>query len=622
MTLLPFGQGLIASVIAAFTFASWIAIGSIFLAKKTNDDGIAGADAILVGSGITAFALAVFSAARLVTAGVVIVNAAGLVLLIARRERVKAYLRMIAEPYREAIRTPAITIGAAAVGLALWVTAISPPRNADAMRYHLAHIRQIVSDGGWSPIADYHYALPFGWSLSYLPFELLNVPQGAQLMGLGLFVIFVSSFVRALRRLAIPSSGILAGIVIISHPASLRLFTEASSDAYALFIILVLVLILSRAARLKSGDAAMLGFAALIGLQSRYQLGAAAVAALVVFVVRDRNNPGLKGKAIAAGTGAIAALILASPFYVANHVQFRNPVWPLFIDLGPGSTYADAVANTYSRSLTGSYTISGFLHSLIGLATTAFIFPLGFVLPAIIIGCLFLRRSASRLAGFFGAIFLAEWAAIQPSLYPRFVLMMVPVGAVCLAIVVGEVTARRGRIARMVRMADAVLIVALAGAFTFINRDSFRYAITGNEDAYHRHTWFYRAYQWVNSHTPADARFAVIVSSAQTYYLDRPYRRADPWLTGEIDWSSINTGGELDSLLAGRGYDYVIYENRDWHLFPQGRNTEKAISEALQSGLLRSVASFPDTLYTSRFRGTFRTTTVEVLARDSTARTQ
>jgi hypothetical protein len=66
----------------------------------------------------------------------------------------------------------------------------------------------------------------------------------------------------------------------------------------------------------------------------------------------------------------------------------------------------------------------------------------------------------------------------------------------------------------------------------------------------------------------------------------------------------------------------VIYENRDWHLFPQGRNTEKAISEALQSGLLRSVASFPDTLYTSRFRGTFRTTTVEVLARDSTARTQ
>jgi hypothetical protein len=82
-----------------------------------------------------------------------------------------------------------------------------------------------------------------------------------------------------------------------------------------------------------------------------------------------------------------------------------------------------------------------------------------------------------------------------------------------------------------------------------------------------------------------------------------------------ISWPNTNTGAILDSALAAGRYTHVIYENRNWKDYPGGAATLNAIGEASGAGTLEKIASFEDTLYTSRFRRTYRTTRVYVLRR-------
>ena len=158
----------------------------------------------------------------------------------------------------------------------------------------------------------------------------------------------------------------------------------------------------------------------------------------------------------------------------------------------------------------------------------------------------------------------------------------------------------------------AVALVVVAGA---INRDSLRFALDGDERQYHRYTWFYPAYQWVRQNTPADSRILVVVSSGHSYYLERIHRRGDPWISGVVDWSQVATGNALASLLEHDGYRYVIYEDRDWSLFPGGSEMQRAFREAYKLGQLTPIMSLTDTLFTSRLRRDYRITRVHVLER-------
>lgn len=618
MTLIPVAQGIAASVIAILIACSWIALGSVFLDREWSDDEIAAPAAILIGSGITSCILAVLAAIGWVRAGTIVVAILSVSLLALRRRVVIAYIDPLLQPYRTAFHNRAIAIVGLATGLILWVAAISPPRSADAMRYHLAHIRQIVQEGRWAPIADYHYALPFGWSLSYLPFELLELPQGSQLLGLALFIVFVSSLVRGLRRCDAHPAAVIVSLLFVLHPAVLRVFTEANADAYALLIVLVIALLLLRLDRFNTRDTGMLGFASFIGMQSRYQLGAAAIAATLIFVVAIRNHPGRRGAYLAFIGGASCALCLASPFYIANEFRFDNAVWPLLIHpQSPGTSYADTVAYTYSRSLTGSYAPNAVAHSIFDLLRTPYLFPLGIMIPAVIGTACLKKGTRGRMTAVFGVIFLAEWLLMQPLLYPRFVLLMLPVAAVCAGLFVSDAIESRPALRKSLAIGGSVAAALLAATFAFVNGDGFRYVVRNDAAEFHRYTWYYRTYDWINHHTPRDARFLVIVSSGHSYYLDRPYRRADPWLSGVVDWRAIDSGAKLDSVLALGNYSYVVYESRDWSLYPSGSNTERALDDAYRSGLLRNVVSFEDTLYTSRFRGTFSVTQVNVAARSS-----
>jgi hypothetical protein len=249
--------------------------------------------------------------------------------------------------------------------------------------------------------------------------------------------------------------------------------------------------------------------------------------------------------------------------------------------------------------------------------------PLVFPIPlftTVFIGLCWLDfRTAVRVIGAFAGLFFALWIIAEPALYYRFSLYFVPAVIMGGGLLVERLV--RWRTASRIAVAGlGALCLLLFGADCLYSLDAARYVVTRDTARYHAYTWYYPVYDWANRHTAPDARFLVIVLSGHSYYLDRPYRRADPWLSGVVNWKTVDTGAELVEFLTKGGYDYVIYDQRDWSQFHGGAEMAKAIDDAIARHLLEPVASFDLRLATGRVRRTFESTRAVILARDATSR--
>ena len=209
-------------------------------------------------------------------------------------------------------------------------------------------------------------------------------------------------------------------------------------------------------------------------------------------------------------------------------------------------------------------------------------------------------------------LFTVLWIVAQPALFPRFVLYLFPLTLLLAFDIVCNISLRRSRVLTVGVVAACAL---LAGADVLYARDNLRFAASGDAATFHRYTWYYPVYDWINLHTARDARFAVIVWSGYSYHLDREYRRADPWLSGEIDWLKVSDANALDKVLDQLKIDYVVYENRDWRGFRGGAEMMRAFSEAQANGSLVPVRKFHQRLYTSRLNESYVESDVYILAR-------
>ena len=248
-------NGLGASLLALVAASTWAAIGSLFRGATAPRDPLALPVALLIGSGVTAGALAVLTRAGIVIPGVAGVWAAGLAVLVARRRVVVEMVSTAIESFSKVLPDRALYWAGAPAAALLWLNAVAPPRDGDSMRYHLAHVRQIIQDGGWQSIADYHYALPFGWTLNYLPFELMHLPQAAQLLNASLLVVMLGSLLALLSERGVGPLWLAVVTALSAHPFVVRTFTGASADGYAIFVVFTVAAILLRADEARPGDA-------------------------------------------------------------------------------------------------------------------------------------------------------------------------------------------------------------------------------------------------------------------------------------------------------------------------------------------------------------------------------
>jgi hypothetical protein len=608
----PVIAGAAATLLAVVAIAGWIGIGSFFLpASERHPDQARLAVALLIGSAITAFAYALMTRAGIVDGAIVVVAVAWIVSIVARRSDIRRLSFSAANAFRDTIgASKLIRIVAIPILALLWIYAIAPPRDGEVMRYHLAHIRQIISDGRWEPIADYHYAFPFGWSLNYLPFERLHLPQAAALVNVALWLIVVGGLLGIGQK---TREGMVARIGIIAlfvHPFVVRTFASAMVDAYAIIVVYAIVVLLFFLDQLGDREIVLLGFVSWIGVQSRYQHIAWGIAATCVFLVVAVHRRTLRNipKFF---LGALGAIILSAPFYVANASYFGNALWPLLIRVTNSSSYADRVAASYTTDMTGQHDPMYALGQLWELVSTSSLIPIAALCLLLVTAGPFLHSRFRRIA-VLGAIFFAIWVIAEPRLYPKHILLLLPVAAVIMA----GIADRLGKWSRVLRATNVIagaslaLMLALSAA---LSGDYLRYDTSGDLTRYHRFTWYYSTYDWANHNTPDDERFLVIVLSGHSYYLDRPYRRADPWLSGTVDWSRVTSGNELSKVLASGGYRYVIYDDRSWKGFVGGREMERAVNEMIATGGLVPVHEQREELYTSRAMREFEATNVMVL---------
>jgi hypothetical protein len=606
--------GAVALLFAAAEALFAVAMGTR-LARTVVDPILRLSAALVVGSGISAMLLASISWAVSVNAALVTDVVVGVIALVLEWREVTRVLGDGRATIAALARESRLAGSALVVAFSFyWLNAIAPPRDGDVVRYHLAHIAQIVRDGKWMPIADYHYALPFGWTFNYLPFQAANIPQAAHMLNaivVLLIALTLMSFAKGSRH---PSTVRAAAVAFVLHPAVLKAGTTAFADAYSMLVVLTAAVLISRHRDEPDSRsiAFLAGFVSWIGIQSRYQLIAFGIAATLAFLWGQGRGQ-RKSELLRFALGAAIALVVASPFYLMNLHEFGNPVWPFFAGRGLHPSYADVIAQAYQRSQTGAHSIIELSRGLRRLIEARDMFPIPiFVGLAVAVGWL-RRRAVSIPLLVVATSFIALWIVAQPALFPRFVLYFFPLGLLIALELIGNATATAARVSTVGLVVAALTLAVADVAYA---TDNLEYVSSGDRNTFHRYTWYYPVYQWINTRMPPDARFAVIVWSGYSYYLDRQYRRADPWLSGEVDWDRIGGAQALDSVLARRNIDYVVYENRDWTAFHGGARMTRVIGESVRKGTLVPLHKFHERLYTSRLNRAYLESDVYVLKRN------
>jgi hypothetical protein len=612
-----FASGVLATVLAALQICGWLALGSFFL-RNPGPVSVSLPLALLIGSAITAFLAALLCAAGRVEGAIAVSAGLSLLAVWLRRDWVRHRLRELYAAYA-AVWADRRWLRAAVVASVLvsWLLSIVPPRDADVMRYHLAHIRQIVTDGGWQPIVDYSYALPFGWSLGFLPFEYAGLPEGAHLLNWGVWLVTLGGLLEIALRTAgrWHAPALLLCAVFAFQPMVLKGATTAHADSYSILQALAVTALLLRLPG-SARDFGLFGFAAWIGMQGRYQaaaIGLAAGAVLLLWLGQRRLAlPALASACL----GGICALALSAPFYVANWLAFENPVWPLFAEsLGSQASYADQVAARGNLDFTGSRELATVLVGLKGLFLSPNPFPVPHLTAAMLLAALRWRSREALTITVFSGAFLAIWMATNPNLYPRYILTLFPaVIAGCCAVLASLAGAARPWLRRAVTGGLGLCVAGLVAICTAYSLDSFHFLLTGDARRYHEYTWYWDVFEWIERSTPADARFLVFANSGTTYYLDRPYRRADPCSSGVIDWRSIESEHDLLDRLRADGYTHLFYDERDWSNCPAGAQMSAVIESARRSGRLETLASFDLRLGTLRLLRQSIPATVSILA--------
>jgi hypothetical protein len=498
-------------------------------------------------------------------------------------------------------------LGIVAVAALLVIYALAPPRDGDVMRYHLTHIRQIASEGSWTWIPDVHYAVPFAWAFNYLPFEIARVPQGAALLNALLWVVVFFVVLESSSRTGSRPYQYLVCLCFMSHPFVVKIFSAAFSDGYAILVTTVLAIGLSRLRDLSHRDLALLGFVCWIGIASRYQvLPIAGVGSLIAIGVLShaRNWRGLGFFTI----GAVAAIAASSPFYLMNWAHTGNPVWPLSIPFAStDGSFIQQLGASFARPFSWPPTAPLTLE-VKRLFMEKLIAPLPVVLTIVSVVTLFVRRNPMRAASLLSCGFLVLWLRASPRLYPTHISPIIALGP----LLVTSISVRRDKIASVALRLVSIAFISLS---FFFSLDYLRYDITGNEREFHRYTWYYGVYDWVNHHTSPESRMLVVVRSGLTYYLERPYRRADPWLSGEIDWSRTRSPAALDSVMNRGRFEYLIYDDQSWDGYPGGQIMSDVVHSAVSHGFLVPVHHSPEKLYSSRVTRTYTTSNVYVYKR-------
>ncbi len=502
-----------------------------------------------------------------------------------------------------------------ALGLFLiWLVLLAwtPPRSADAMRYHLAQLKDIVQNHGFVFRPYYHYNFPIYFSLLFLPVYMVFQGIGMKFAVLGYFLFSMIFILHLAARLELKHPRLLF-FLIAFIPLSYQEATIVTNDWTVIFYVVVgFSFLVDRTSpnRLFTTHMAFVSLGFALGVK---YLPILFVPWFLLLAWEHLNTSAQKEqKVVYILTSLLTMGIVMSPFYIRNFINTGNPFWPILQTIfTPEHDYLYQVTQRYSETMTGSRS----LHELIGVAKRAVFSPM---IPCTIwlLGCwgvvVFPRNVLKIGQGLL--LFFVIWWVVSPKMYWRFSMYVMPVALIAGTLAYQSVMTKHYQWIKYIYMLLVGITISYGvGLGAYYSKGLLAYYIDRDLDKYHFATWYYPEYQLIHQELPADAHVLAIVLSGHTYYLDRNYLRADPHLSGLIDWQAIKSVEEFHDQLVKLKIDYVLYDKRDWGGYPGGANMMRLMEELQASSFGKNKWTHTIQLYYSRILEKFDWTTIELV---------
>ncbi|MHC4884027.1 MAG: ArnT family glycosyltransferase [Planctomycetota bacterium] len=475
----------------------------------------------------------------------------------------------------------------------------TPARSGDAMRYFLAQTLELVEYEALLVRPYYHYSFPLYYQLTGLPLFLLAGGMGMKWISLTFFLGTAAALICLARRLGIVHIRWMV-LTLLLIPIAYQEATIVTNDWCLCFYLMAAVLFIGQeSADLRPVHLAVSMVSVGMALGVKYQafLFLPWIGLLFLVRVASMAKPVRYG-----GVAILLAVLVASPFYLRNLWIWGNPIWPMMIGLfDSGDSYLTQIAAGYNRGFSGVRSATTYWQSVQGMLR----YP---IIPALVWlvslpGLLLIRDRALWLRLGLGSAVLI-WAILQPTLYPRFLVYFLPF--VLLGLGRG-LDAWKRDLAPIrywtLRAGQVVLLLYGMGLGGYYAKGLLAYYVDRNLDAYHWATNYYSVQAWAQKNLPEDSRVLAILRSGHTYYLRKEYLRADPSMSGLIDWRREWTSASFAAEMKRLGITHILVDDSYWRRerYPAASELPAALQQAGYAKVLREWKDYR--VVFSRFSG-------------------
>lgn len=505
-----------------------------------------------------------------------------------------------------------------------FLSALAPPHQSDALRYHLAAPAVYAQQGGWVYLRDSAFSnFPFTVEMLYALALVFEEDVASRLIHYAFFVLTLLGLYALGRRLHSSAAGLLAAAILANTPFVPILaswaFIEMGLAFYYLLAFYGMVIWMETQLRhgLKKGwlGAYQLEFepnrlAILTGVFCGLALGVKFTALFLlvyIFLVmvgtwayrvreekRQRSQPEERFQRrewLHAPdwrqplTFAVVAILVASPWYLRNLVVTGNPFFPFLNSIFRSPDWSAFEAAFYhfhagQKGGLGLLSQMSWLERLSDLVTLPWratvqhlgnwqISPLYFIYTILLV--VFVRRlsRAAKACLWSGLYFFLVWAYTYRD--NRFLLPVL----ILLALAFGVTFAQLGRRpARRLRLPAVVLIIFLVhGCLSMVMNlcvEQYPFAVVAGrqsrEDFLASRLDYWRAFQFLNRlPEPLDQAKVLMTGEYRPYYCRRAYIANDWFNTPVLIRYLRETGGipQLIQRLREEGVKYVLVNNRE-----------------------------------------------------------
>ncbi len=485
----------------------------------------------------------------------------------------------------------------------------TPARSGDAMKYHLAQLKDMVMHGGDVYRPYLHYQFPQYFSLTFFPAYVMAGGIALKFASLINYLFVILAMVRLADRLGARNLRLIV-LLFAMMPQTINGASIVTNDwavcLYSLTGFMVMLAIVD-SRQMQFAPLAYLCLGVAMGTKYHFVL---LVPWLVVLHWHYCTGEA-RARIVKVVMGLTVMGLVGLPFYLRNFLRLGNPVWPLLQGLVPPQSPAMVeIATTYVDNMSGTHSLAGVISTLLTIAKSPYMPVTVWILS---ITAVVATRTRLQI-GTGCLLFFGVWWVIQPTFYWRFAIYMLPFTMVALGLYLDQLDTHRDWRRRAVH---AVIAVSVAYGFAvgvYYIKDPLAWYTTEGRENYHYATWYYDEFNWINTNLPKDSKIMLLVGAGQSYYLDREYVRADPRMSALVDWEEVRSLEALHEVVRNLEVDYIFFSPNGLRPARKHVHVRPLVESAVGAMWTETVWVRKDVrLYTGRMRGSFKSEDMTLL---------